>query len=194
MSTGSYDALVIAARPDDAEAQMGGNLAKLAETGQRFLLIDLTDGEPTEFADVGVRAAQATEAARILGVECACLGLQDRLLTDTPRSDWRSRPCCARIGHGGCAAPGRVVSTPIMQPRPQSPARPSFSPASGSGTRCQVASDWPRKSPGLSNGSSFHIARWSRPGRVCFCRRCERRLRPQAQGTGHVPVHLPDAR
>src|SRR5260370_26497406 len=79
----SYDALVIAADPDDAESQMGGRLAKLSEKGQRILLVDLTDGEPTEFAEAGVRARQAGEAARILGVERLTLGLQDRLLTDT---------------------------------------------------------------------------------------------------------------
>ncbi len=65
----SYDALVIAAHPDDAETQMGGTLAKLSEKGQRILLVDLTDGEPTEFAEAGVRARQAQEAAHILGVE-----------------------------------------------------------------------------------------------------------------------------
>jgi N-acetylglucosamine malate deacetylase 1 len=79
----SYDALVIAAHPDDAETQMGGTLAKLSDKGQRILLVDLTDGEPTEFAEAGVRARQAGEAARILGVERLTLGLQDRLLTDT---------------------------------------------------------------------------------------------------------------
>jgi len=78
----NYDALVIAAHPDDAETQMGGTLAKLSEKGQRILLVDLTDGEPTEFAEAGVRARQASEAARILGVERLSLGLQDRLLTD----------------------------------------------------------------------------------------------------------------
>ena len=80
----SYDALVIAAHPDDAETQMGGTLAKLADAGQRVLLIDLTDGEPTEFAEPGVRAEQAAHAARILGVERYTLGLRDRLLQDTP--------------------------------------------------------------------------------------------------------------
>jgi N-acetylglucosamine malate deacetylase 1 len=79
----SYDALVIAAHPDDAETQMGGTLAKLSDKGQRILLVDLTDGEPTEFAEAGVRARQAGEATRILGVERLSLGLQDRLLTDT---------------------------------------------------------------------------------------------------------------
>lgn len=80
----SYDSIVVAAHPDDAEAQMGGTLAKLTANGQRILLIDLSDGEPTEFAVRGVRARQAAEAARILGVERICLGLQDRLIVDTP--------------------------------------------------------------------------------------------------------------
>ncbi len=79
----SYDALVIAAHPDDAETQMGGTLAKLSAKGQRLLLVDLTDGEPTEFAKAGNRAQQAQEAARILGVDRLSLGLQDRLLIDT---------------------------------------------------------------------------------------------------------------
>ncbi len=79
----TYDALVIAAHADDAEAQMGGTLAKLSDSGQHILLVDLTEGEPTEFAQPGVRAVQAAEAARILGVERINLGLQDRLLEDT---------------------------------------------------------------------------------------------------------------
>lgn len=78
-----YDALVISAHPDDAEAQMGGTLARLSDAGQRVLLVDLTDGEPTEFALEGVRARQAAEAARILGVERLQLGHRDRLLRDT---------------------------------------------------------------------------------------------------------------
>jgi len=83
MSYESYDALVIAAHPDDAETQMGGTLAKLAQRGQRILLVDLTDGEPTEFAAPGIRAEQAREAARILGVDRVSLRRQDRLLADT---------------------------------------------------------------------------------------------------------------
>src|SRR5690349_5486641 len=79
----SYDALVIAAHADDAESQMGGTLALLADAGQRILLVDLTAGEPTEFAEPGVRARQAAEAARILGVDRLTLPGQDRLLMDT---------------------------------------------------------------------------------------------------------------
>jgi LmbE family N-acetylglucosaminyl deacetylase len=33
----SYDALVIAPHPDDAETQMGGTLVKLTDRGQRIL-------------------------------------------------------------------------------------------------------------------------------------------------------------
>lgn len=82
----TYDALVIAAHPDDAEAQMGGTLAKLADRGQRILLVDLSNGEPTEFAERGIRAKQAAEAARILGVDRISLDLQDRLIADTPEN------------------------------------------------------------------------------------------------------------
>jgi N-acetylglucosamine malate deacetylase 1 len=80
---GNYDALVISAHPDDAESQMGGTLAKLSQKGQRVLLVDLTDGEPTEYAERGVRAQQADKAARMLGVERLSLDLQDRFVTDT---------------------------------------------------------------------------------------------------------------
>jgi LmbE family N-acetylglucosaminyl deacetylase len=78
-----YDVLVVAPHPDDAETQMGGTLAKLADRGQRLLIVDLTECEPTELAAPGVRAAQAAEAARILGVDRLNLGLTDRLLADT---------------------------------------------------------------------------------------------------------------
>ena len=84
-----YDAVVISAHPDDAETQMGGTLAILAEKGQRVLLVDLTEGEPTEFARAGVRAEQASEAARLLGVERLSLGLQDRFLADTSETRLR---------------------------------------------------------------------------------------------------------
>ncbi|MEO8538779.1 MAG: PIG-L family deacetylase [bacterium] len=79
----SYDAVVVAAHPDDAEAQMGGVLAKLSAKGQRILLVDLSDGEPADYGPRGERAKQAAEAARILGVDRTCLGMQDRLIVDS---------------------------------------------------------------------------------------------------------------
>lgn len=83
MTDEMYDALVIAAHADDAESQMGGTLAKLADRGLGILLVDLTDGEPTELAEPGQRAREAEEAARILGVGRVSLGLQDRFPADT---------------------------------------------------------------------------------------------------------------
>ncbi len=84
----TYDSLVIAPHPDDAETQMGGTLAKLSDRGRRILVVDLTEGEPrtegTRFAEPGVRARQAVEAARILGVDRVNVGLQDRFLSDDP--------------------------------------------------------------------------------------------------------------
>ena len=79
----SYDALIIAPHPDDAETQMGGTIAKLTDRGHRILVVDLTDGEPTEFAEPGIRATQAAEAARILGCDRVTLTEQARFLTDT---------------------------------------------------------------------------------------------------------------
>ena len=78
----TYDALIISPHPDDAETQMGGTIAKLSDAGHRILVVDLTNGEPTEFAETGVRAGQAAEAARILGFDRINLGLQDRFLAD----------------------------------------------------------------------------------------------------------------
>lgn len=78
-----YDALVVSAHPDDAEVQMGGTLVKLVHEGMRVLLVDLCDGEPSDYAAPSERAAQAMRAAAILGVERVFLGGQDRLLADT---------------------------------------------------------------------------------------------------------------
>jgi len=79
----AYDALVIAAHPDDAEVQMGGTIAKLADQGRRILLVDLCDGEPTDYAPPGVRAQQAQRAAQILGAERHSLTAQDRFIQDS---------------------------------------------------------------------------------------------------------------
>jgi N-acetylglucosamine malate deacetylase 1 len=79
----SYDVLVVSAHPDDAEVQMGGTLVKLIDEGMRVLLVDLCDGEPSDFAEPGVRVAQAMRAAAILDVERVFLCGQDRLLADT---------------------------------------------------------------------------------------------------------------
>jgi len=79
----SYDAIVITAHPDDAEVQMGGLIAKLTDQGVTVLIVDLCDGEPTDYAEKGVRAQQAQRAAKILGADRLLLNEQDRLIQDS---------------------------------------------------------------------------------------------------------------
>lgn len=79
----SYDILVFAAHPDDAEVQMGGTIAKLTEQGARILIVDFCDGEPADFAEPGVRTLQAKRAAALLGAERLFLDEQDRFIQDS---------------------------------------------------------------------------------------------------------------
>jgi LmbE family N-acetylglucosaminyl deacetylase len=75
--------MVIAAHPDDAEVQMGGTIAKLTDSGTKVLIVNLCDGEPADYAEPGVRARQAHEAAAVLGADCIILDEQDRFIRDT---------------------------------------------------------------------------------------------------------------
>ncbi len=79
----SFDLLIVAAHPDDAEVQMDGTLAKLTRAGLRALIVDLCDGEPADFASPGVRRQQALHAAQILGADRLMLDQQDRFISDT---------------------------------------------------------------------------------------------------------------
>jgi bacillithiol biosynthesis deacetylase BshB1 len=70
--------LVIGPHPDDQELGMGGSIARLASQGHRVHLLDMTNGEPTPFGTPEKRAAEAAEAAKILGVTRSLLGLPNR--------------------------------------------------------------------------------------------------------------------
>lgn len=83
MSAASYDLLGVGAHPDDVEAVAGGTIAKLSGRGARVLLVDLTSGEPTRFAERGVRARQAEAAAAAIGAQRHVMSVQDRFLQDT---------------------------------------------------------------------------------------------------------------
>lgn len=78
-----YDAIVITAHPDDAEVQMGGTIAKIADQELTVLIVDLCDGEPADYAEPGVRIQQAQRAADILGADRLILDGQDRFIEDT---------------------------------------------------------------------------------------------------------------
>jgi bacillithiol biosynthesis deacetylase BshB1 len=80
-----FDIAGICAHPDDAEMVMGGTLAKEAALGRRVALVDLTRGEAGTRGTPETRAAEAQEAARILGaLHREALGLPDGQLAVTP--------------------------------------------------------------------------------------------------------------
>jgi LmbE family N-acetylglucosaminyl deacetylase len=125
----SYDVLVVSAHPDDAEVQMGGTIAKLVGEGLRVLLVDLCDGEPSDFAAPGERAAQAHRAAALLGADRIFLDGQDRLLADTlplrlgvarlirshrPRLVFGTTDACVHPDH---AAVGSLLSAAVFYAR-----------------------------------------------------------------------------
>lgn len=83
MSGDAYDIAGICAHPDDAELVMGGTLAREAARGRRVALVDLTRGESGSRGTPELRAAEAADAARILGVaHRESLGLPDAGLSN----------------------------------------------------------------------------------------------------------------
>lgn len=70
--------IVVGPHPDDQELGMGGTIARLVKQGHTVHLVDMTNGEPTPFGSVEIRAREAAEAARILGVSRTLLGLKNR--------------------------------------------------------------------------------------------------------------------
>lgn len=78
------DVIAVGSHPDDVEVACGGTLAKLAASGRRVGIVDLTDGEPTPFSDgPQARMKEAKAAAEILGaVERIQLNLPNRRLFD----------------------------------------------------------------------------------------------------------------
>jgi bacillithiol biosynthesis deacetylase BshB1 len=83
VSDDAYDIAGLCAHPDDAELVMGGTLAREAARGRRVALVDLTRGECGSRGTPEIRAREATEAARILGVQHReSLGLPDAGLSN----------------------------------------------------------------------------------------------------------------
>lgn len=65
--TPNADVLAIAAHRDDVEQTCGGTLLRLASLGVSTAILDLTRGEAGTRGSAEERAAEATEASRILG-------------------------------------------------------------------------------------------------------------------------------
>ncbi len=62
-----FDIAAVCAHPDDAELIMGGTIARAVASGRRVAMVDLTHGERGSRGTPETRAAEALEAARILG-------------------------------------------------------------------------------------------------------------------------------
>jgi LmbE family N-acetylglucosaminyl deacetylase len=122
MASNQFDFIVVSAHPDDAEVQMGGSIVKLVRKGWRGLVVDMCDGEPSDFDAPGERVAQAERAARILGVERHFLGCQDRFIQDT--IDNRLAVACVIREHrprlvfstaAACVHPDHAAMEPIAR-------------------------------------------------------------------------------
>jgi LmbE family N-acetylglucosaminyl deacetylase len=84
------DLVAVAPHPDDLEIICGGTLAKLVQLGYRVAIIDLTTGEPTPRGSEEIRAAEAEEARKALGVQVRIgLKLPNRVLMDSPEYRFR---------------------------------------------------------------------------------------------------------
>ena len=74
----NMDVVAFGAHPDDVELSAGGTLAKLAAQGKRCAIVDLTRGELGTRGSAELRATEASNAAKILGlVHRENLGLAD---------------------------------------------------------------------------------------------------------------------
>jgi N-acetylglucosamine malate deacetylase 1 len=81
----SVDILAIAAHRDDVELTCAGTLIKAAKQGRTTAVVDLTAGEMGTKGDVKSRAAEADEAARIMGLSAReNLGLPDAAIVNDP--------------------------------------------------------------------------------------------------------------
>ena len=81
----SVDILAIAAHRDDVELTCGGTLIKAAKLGRRTAILDLTQGEMGTRGSAELRAAEASRAAQLLGVQAReNLGLPDAGIVNTP--------------------------------------------------------------------------------------------------------------
>lgn len=105
------DILAIAAHRDDVEQTCGGTLLKSAALGLRTAILDLTQGEAGTRGSAVERAAEAEEAARILGVRWRqALDLPDGHIENT----WENRLKIVRVLR---ELRPRVVILPYWQAR-----------------------------------------------------------------------------
>jgi bacillithiol biosynthesis deacetylase BshB1 len=133
------DVLAIAAHRDDVEQTCGGTLLRMAARGLRTAILDLTQGEAGTRGTTEERGAEATDAARLLGVGWRqALDLPDGAVENTlenrlkivrvlrqlrPRvvilPYWQARhpdhATCATLGYEACFLSG-LAKAPAVRP------------------------------------------------------------------------------
>ena len=117
------DSLVIAPPPDDADLGMGGTIALMLSQGLSVGILDLTDGEPTPFGSVEIRARETAAATAALGVRWReNLGLPNRRLRATLAARGalagvirRVRPRWLFAPHWVDAHPDHVAATRLVE-------------------------------------------------------------------------------
>ncbi len=119
----SVDLLAIGAHPDDVELIIGGTVAKLTRKGKRVALIDLTRGEMGTRGTPDIRAREAAEAARVLGItERINLDMGDGRLENTFENRVRLieeirrlRPVIVMCHHWEDLHPDHVVAAELIR-------------------------------------------------------------------------------
>jgi len=122
MSSKAFDIAAMCAHPDDAELIMGGTLALEAARGRHVAIVDLTRGESGSRGTPETRAAEAAEAARILGAaHRESLGLPDAHLTVAPEHKdpivgalRRLRPTVVMLQHWEQRHPDHAAASRIV--------------------------------------------------------------------------------
>jgi N-acetylglucosamine malate deacetylase 1 len=117
------DILFIAPHPDDAELGAAGAILRCKADGFRVGVLDLTDGEPTPFGSVEIRARETAAATEILGLDWrGNLGLPNRSLESTLEARRalavvirRLRPRWLFAPHWIDAHPDHVAATTLIE-------------------------------------------------------------------------------
>lgn len=116
------DVLAFGAHPDDVELCAGGTVALLVKQGYRVGIVDLTRGELGSRGSVDIRAKEAANAARILGVHAReNLGFPDGDIANTVENRWRVarsirkyRPHIVLIGAPDCRHPDHPAGAQLV--------------------------------------------------------------------------------
>jgi bacillithiol biosynthesis deacetylase BshB1 len=109
--TERLDVLAVAAHPDDVELTCGGTLIRCSDAGYRVGALELTQGETGTRGSAGRRAAEAEQAARVMGLATReNLGLPDAHLEDTQENRLQLARVIRKLGP-------RVLVLPNSQSR-----------------------------------------------------------------------------